>query len=63
MKTKYNRNLPHLFLLSETDYFITVRDDNEKERIIYYIIENPVNAGLVENWDDWKGTYYNPDYL
>jgi REP element-mobilizing transposase RayT len=29
----------------------------EWERIIYYIAENPVKAGLVEHWSDWPFTY------
>lgn len=38
-----------------------VRDENEMERIILYILNNPVKAGLVKEWKDWKFTYVNPD--
>jgi putative transposase len=34
-----------------------VRDDAELERIIKYVIYNPVKAGLVEEWQNWKWTY------
>ncbi len=34
-----------------------VRDEEEFARSIEYILYNPVKAGLVENWQDWKFTY------
>ena len=34
-----------------------VRDEDELERIIKYVIYNPVKAGLVDRWEDWKHTY------
>lgn len=34
-----------------------VRDEQEFERILAYIANNPVKAGLVENWEDWPYTY------
>ena len=37
------------------DHF--VRDDRELQRILIYILNNPVKAGLVEQWSDWKWTY------
>jgi putative transposase len=37
-----------------------VRDDQELERIIKYILNNPVKAGLVKEWTEWKFTYINP---
>lgn len=39
-----------------------VRDDEELERIIKYILNNPVKAGLVEEWKLWKFTYINPSF-
>lgn len=32
------------------------------ERIIKYILNNPVKAGLVKEWTDWKFTYINPEF-
>jgi REP element-mobilizing transposase RayT len=39
-----------------------VRDDEEFERIIKYILNKPVKAGLVEEWMEWKFTYINPNF-
>ncbi|MBS1510389.1 MAG: transposase [Bacteroidetes bacterium] len=30
----------------------------EFENIVNYILQNPVKAGLVKNWEDWKWTYW-----
>ena len=38
------------------------RNEKEAERIILYIINNPVKAGLVKEWKDWKYTYVNPEF-
>jgi putative transposase len=38
-----------------------VRDEQELERIIKYILYNPVKAGLVKEWTEWKFTYINPN--
>lgn len=38
-----------------------VRNEREFERILAYIANNPVKAGLVENWQDWRYTYISPD--
>mgnify|MGYP001774239903 CR=1 FL=1 len=38
-------------------YDHVVRDNKELERIVAYIKDNPVKAGLVENADDWPFTY------
>ncbi len=41
------------------DHF--VRDEAELERIIKYVINNPVKAGLVDDWKSWKWTYCKYD--
>lgn len=41
------------------DHF--VRSEEELERIIQYILNNPVKAGLVKEWKDWKYTYVSPE--
>jgi len=33
------------------------RNEVELQRIIKYVLQNPVKAGLVTNWQDWKWTY------
>lgn len=40
-----------------------VRDEVELYFTIKYVLLNPVNAGLVENWKEWNGTYCHPNYL
>jgi len=39
-----------------------VRDEQELERIIKYILYNPVKAELVEDWQEWQFTYINPEF-
>jgi REP element-mobilizing transposase RayT len=34
-----------------------VRDAEEWRRIVNYVLNNPVKAGYVENWRDWKWNY------
>ncbi len=34
-----------------------VRDEGELERIVKYVIYNPVKAGLVDDWKKWKWTF------
>ena len=38
-----------------------VRDEKELERIVKYILNNPVKAGLVKDWRTWQYTYVNPE--
>ena len=35
-----------------------VRDSDEWQRIITYVLNNPVKAGLVDTWEKWKWNYY-----
>ncbi len=36
------------------------RNDEELGRIVAYIINNPVKAGLAKEWTEWKFTYLHP---
>ncbi len=38
-------------------YDHVVRDEREFERVLAYILNNPVKAGFVKNWQDWKWSY------
>ena len=40
-----------------------VRDDLELYNVINYVINNPVEAHLVNDWKDWKYTYINKLYI
>lgn len=35
----------------------------EFERILWYILNNPVKAGLAKDWRDWPFTYCHPNWL
>ena len=39
------------------NYDHVVRDEAERRRIITYVLNNPVKAGLVQNWEEWEWTY------
>ena len=39
-----------------------VRDREELHRIISYVLDNPVKAGLCKERKDWKWSYINPEY-
>jgi len=43
-------------------YDRVVRDDQELERIILYILNNPVKAGLVKEWRAWPFSYISPNF-
>jgi REP element-mobilizing transposase RayT len=40
-----------------------IRNDRELLRIINYVLNNPVKAGLVTKWNDWKHSYCHPDFI
>ena len=37
-----------------------IRNEKEWTNIFWYILNNPVKAKLVNNWEDWKHTYVSP---
>ncbi|MBE7554915.1 MAG: transposase [Anaerolineales bacterium] len=39
------------------NYDHVVRDEAEFQRIIRYVLNNPVKAGFVQKWQDWPWTY------
>jgi REP element-mobilizing transposase RayT len=47
----------------DESYDRLVRDEKELFFIIRYVLMNPVSAGLVTNWIDWKYKYCLPDYI
>jgi REP element-mobilizing transposase RayT len=44
-------------------YDHVIRDSAELERILWYVIQNPVSAGMVKVWTDWKWTYLKEGLL
>ena len=43
-------------------YDHVVRDAAEQQRIVAYVLNNPVKAHLVDEWQKWPYTYLTPDY-
>nr|WP_262903425.1 transposase [Hymenobacter psoromatis] len=35
-----------------------IRSTSELERVIAYVVDNPVKAGLIEDWQQWPYTYW-----
>lgn len=44
-------------------YDHVVRDNAEFDRIVKYVLNNPVKAGLVKEWQEWKWSYRCADML
>ena len=44
-------------LWQKESYDSLIRNENGLGQALEYIVNNPVKAGLVEDWRDWKGTY------
>lgn len=42
----------------DESYDHVVRDEQELQRIVEYVLMNPVKAGLVTQPEDWKWSYY-----
>ena len=40
-----------------------VRNSSEWQRIVTYVLNNPVKVGLVDNWEKWQWNYYQPGSL
>ncbi len=40
-----------------------IRNENEFCKVIRYVMSNPVKAGLVNNWKDWKNSYCNSEFM
>jgi putative transposase len=40
-----------------------VRDSNELRHIVSYVLNNPVKAGLANQWQKWPHTFVREDYL
>ena len=47
----------------EESYDRAIRDRQELQFRIHYVLNNPVEVGLVEHWRDWEYNYIHPDFL
>lgn len=39
-----------------------IRDEIELYFTIKYVLMNPVNAGSVNEWNEWRGTFCKPEF-
>lgn len=39
-----------------------IRNQEELESTIRYVLNNPVKANLVEEWQDWQHSFYKPEF-
>ncbi len=46
---------------AEESFDTLIRNNKHFYRIVNYIILNPVKAGLIKIWEDWKWTYLHPE--
>jgi REP element-mobilizing transposase RayT len=46
----------------EKNYFDRDVREGTFTRVMWYILNNPVSAGLVDHWEDWPGTWLHPDF-
>ncbi len=44
-------------------YDHVIRDEEELEHTVYYVLDNPVKAGLCRNWRDWKWSYLRKTFI
>ena len=44
-------------------YDHVIRDASEWHRIVTYVLNNPVKAGLVDTWEKWQWSYCRLDFL
>lgn len=40
-----------------------IRNQDELENCMWYVLNNPVKAGLVDQWWDWPFTYCNSKFV
>ncbi len=45
----------------EESYDHEIRNAEELYRVVRYVLNNPVKAGLVHHWSDWRWSYCRPD--
>ena len=41
----------------DESYDRVIRDSDESIRIVNYVLQNPVKAGLVSRWEDWRWSF------
>ena len=46
----------------ERNYFDRVVRNGKFATVMWYVLNNPVKAGLAADWRDWPHTWLNPDF-
>jgi REP element-mobilizing transposase RayT len=46
----------------EDDYFDRTVRKGKFDRVIMYVLNNPVKAGLVKHWREWPHSWLNPEF-
>jgi len=61
--TQANKILDRKGNFWQREYFDRiVRDRNDLDQKIVYIINNPVKAGLIDSWEKWPYNYCHPNF-
>lgn len=47
----------------DESYDHVIRTQEELERTIEYVLNNPVKAGLVNSWEEWRWSYIKPELI
>jgi putative transposase len=64
---RYTARAPNLLLgrqgafWQDESYDHVIRNEAEFQRVVYYVLENPVKAGLVTDWEAWPWSYLKVD--
>ena len=58
--TQANKMLGRTGAFWQAESYDHVVRKGELERVLAYVLENPVKAGLVEDWEQWPYTYRAP---
>ncbi|GAB3868127.1 transposase [Hymenobacter segetis] len=58
--TQANKLLGRTGAFWQAESYDHVVRKGELERVVAYVLENPVKAGLVEDWEQWPYTYWAP---
>jgi REP element-mobilizing transposase RayT len=58
--TQANKIVQHEGQFWERESYDHIIRPGRFELIVAYIIKNPVKAGFINKWQDWRWTYVNP---
>lgn len=47
----------------DESYDHVIRNEDELERTVWYVLSNPEKAGFVQSWKDWRWLYYKPGLI